>query len=205
MPEDTKIDKNSVKFKEYQPLRCLKADLCYGTTIHFDMNGTEYVPGTDRIVTNASLWINADYWSAYHRGELKFNSETIDRDKIKSFNALISGKKFLELMDDKDLEILRVLFDDIEIVIDKPDDEVYDLLNFYLPDGRIYYYSNALYESHEIDEDRRSLYNLPIWDRGIAIYPDLEDSQLYEQYSGKDYSYVAFNDYSKNQKLELIL
>lgn len=157
-----KICKEAIEFKAFQPLICSKAELCYGTTIHLDMNGTEQIPGTDKTVAMASLWINADYWSVYHRGELKFDSETIDTDKMRSLDALISGKKFSRLTDCEDSQEVRIVFDDIAIVIEKPDDEVYDLFDFYLPDGRIYYYSDALYESDEIDEERRSLYPLAI-------------------------------------------
>jgi hypothetical protein len=200
MPEDTKIFENFVSFEEFQPLICFSAGLCYGTTIHFDMNGIEYISGTDRTVATSSLWINADYWSVYHTGKLKFDSETIDREKMKSFDALISGKKFSGLTDCKDSQEVKIAFDDIEIVIDKPGDEIYDLVNFYLPDGRIYYYSDALYESNEIDEERRSLW-LTIW--ALMIYDKYRLQLLYEQYSGNDYPNVPL-DYYRNQKLDLI-
>ncbi|HHE40830.1 MAG TPA: hypothetical protein ENL10_04940 [Candidatus Cloacimonetes bacterium] len=177
MPEDIKICENSAEFEEFQPLICSKTGLSYGTTIHFDMNGVADIPGTDRTLGTASLWINADYWSVYHDGQLKFDSETIDRDRMQSFDSLFSGKRFLRLADHGDSDQLLIIFDGMEIEIDKPEDEVYDLLTFYLPNGEIYYYSDALYKSHEIDEERRSL-----WENKLAIWAGI----IYERAKYKD-------------------
>jgi len=149
---DMKRYKKHIDFKEFQPLKCWKAGLSYGSVIYFEMKDRIFESGLSSYIGSASLWINADYWKIYHKGTLQFDSETITEADILLLNNLFLQKKFFKIKDEK--ESLDIFFEDMEIKVFKNQDNSDDLITFFLPDGSIYYYSDSFYKSFEIDETR---------------------------------------------------
>ena len=49
---------------------------------------------------------------------------------------------------------MNIFFEDTEIKVFKTQDDSYDLITFFLPDGGIIYYSDGFYKSFEIDKTR---------------------------------------------------
>ncbi len=153
MHKDARIYRRYIRFKEFQPLNCTNVELSFGTTVHFDMNG--FLNSNPRL-GNASLWINADYWRIYFNDQLKLDSDSIDTNDTKILKQLFLNKSFIEVRDVKNPNALVIVFDEIKIEVVKPEDEVYDLVNIFLPNGEIIYYTDALYKSHQTDDERYS-------------------------------------------------
>lgn len=152
---ENKSDKRHIRFREFQPLACWKVGLSYGSMIYFEMQDKIFEKGLSSEVGSAALWINADEWIIYHNEREVSDSETIVESDISLLNKLFLGKKFLKIEDKKKENIIEIFFGKtIVIKISKPQDEFYDLLTFFLPDGGIYYYSDAFYKSSQIDKTR---------------------------------------------------
>lgn len=149
---DIRIYKNYIDFKEFQPLKCWKAGLSYGSVIYFEMKDRIFESGLSSYIGSASLWINADYWKIYHAGTLQFDSETISEADILLLNNLFVKKNFLKIEDKR--KSLDIFFEDIAIKVFKNQDNSENLITFFLPDGSIFYYSDSFYKSFEIDETR---------------------------------------------------
>lgn len=163
MSKDTIINKNFIQFKEFQPLICTNAELSYGTTMHIDMNGNLH--DNIGLLGRASLWVNADYWSVNVNKKQIVDSENINRDNIRTLREFIIGKTFSGIKDDAANESLLISYDDLKITVYKPEDDIYDLITFYLPNGTIYYYSDSFYKSRQIDKKRYSSWKQVAVDR----------------------------------------
>jgi len=163
---DMKI--NHIDFEKFKPLTCWKAGLSYGSMIYFDMKDKIFETALSSHIGSASLWINADHWEIYQRyhkpksfksvnyterHESKtIDSETISEVDVPLLNDLFLQKRFLKIEDKK--ETLNIYFEDVEIKVFKDQEDSYDLITFFLPDGSIFYYSDSFYKSFEIDETR---------------------------------------------------
>ncbi len=149
---DTKLYTSHIELEEFQPLLCWKVGLSYGSVIYFEMNDQIFEPALSSHIGSASLWINGDTWELYHNGILQSDSEAIGETDIPLLNNLFLQKKFSTIKDKQ--ECLDIVFENTEIKVFKTQDDSYDLITFFLPDGSIIYYSDAFYKSFEIDDIR---------------------------------------------------
>jgi len=201
MNKDTKIYRNNFEFKQFQPLICTNVELSFGTTLHFDMNGFINTSYNDDRLGISSLWINADYWYVYYNEQLKFDSNSIDINSLKALKKLFLKKKFVKLKVCRKYDYLLIIFENIEIKIIKPANEVYDLINIFLPDGKIFYYSDDLYKSYQLDEDRYSAWKeIPIDNLPLSYLEKLKNI-LKEYLNNKKEAYIRFGITGNIKKL----
>ncbi len=123
--------------------------------MRFEMNGYLNESSDDWEKTGIStLWVNSDQWKIYRDGNLLVNSDDLKSEDICLIKDLACNKKFIKISSENTPTFLSVFFEDFEVRLDSSTDEVYDLLEFFLPDGSIYYYSSSLFKSAEIDAER---------------------------------------------------
>jgi len=149
---DMKIYKKHIDFKEFQPLKCWKSGLSYGSVIYFEMKDKVFENALSSHIGSASLWINGDDWEIYHSGILQFKSESIGEADIPLLNTLFLQKQFSIIKDKR--KSLDIFFENIEIKVFNTQEDSNDLITFFLPDGSIFYYSDSFYKSFEVDETR---------------------------------------------------
>ncbi|HAO22217.1 MAG TPA: hypothetical protein DCQ37_18180 [Desulfobacteraceae bacterium] len=192
---DIRIYKNYIAFKEFQPLKCWKAGLSYGSVIYFEMKDRIFESGLSSYIGSASLWINADEWTIYHNNKEQLYSTTIIEEDASFLNNLFFRKRFLEIKDNTDQNALDIFFEDMQIRVFKFNNNSDDLITFFLPNGKIFYYSDNFYESFEIDETRYLFGREEgIWRNDIEHkYPNLNIAYTPEEFFAKHNIPYNFN------------
>lgn len=149
----------------FQPIRCWKVGLSYGSVVYFEMGdrlSRSSNDGSEEYFGSATLWLYGDYWRISRNLQELAVSETVDRTLVESelCQMFIGQTPVSFSMRDTYLEIsmsdnLRILLQNSK---DGGIDDDEDLMILFLPDGSILGYntSSGLFLSSERDEYRAS-------------------------------------------------